>query len=93
MLSFWSDWVDAAKFTVEVQGVIAMRMLKIAAGGPAADKECRLMVAEKIDAMSKAHGAAVSAVFSGKSMHDTYALAMAPYRRTMRANYARLSKS
>jgi hypothetical protein len=92
MFSFWNDWVDAAVFTLEAQGVIAMRMLKIAAGGPAADDECQLMVSEKIAAMSAAHGAAVSAIFSGKSMQDTYALALVPVRRTMRANHARLSE-
>jgi hypothetical protein len=92
MFDFWSDWIDAATFTLEAQGVIAMRLLKIAGGGAAADDECQLMVAEKIDAMTAAHGAAMSALFSGKSMQDAYALALVPVRRTMRANHQRLSE-
>src|SRR6202035_5310038 len=50
MLDFWNDWIDAAALALEAQGVVAMRLVKITAGGPAADPECQLMVAEKFAA-------------------------------------------
>ena len=38
-------WMDAAKFNFEVQSVVAMRLMKIAAGGQRI-LECRRMVLE-----------------------------------------------
>jgi hypothetical protein len=36
---FWKSWIDAAQFGHEAQNVIAMRLLKIAAGGQDAAAE------------------------------------------------------
>jgi hypothetical protein len=92
MLDFWNDWIDAAALALEAQGVVAMRLVKIAAGGPAADAECQLMVAEKFAAYAAAHGVATAALASGKSLPDAAALAMAPVRREVHANHLRLSR-
>jgi len=92
MFDFWNDWFDAAALAFEAQGVIAMRLVKIAAGGPAADAECELMVAEKFAAYAAAHGAAFSALANGKSLQDAAALAMAPVRREVHANHLRLAR-
>jgi hypothetical protein len=92
MFDFWSDWIDAAALGFEAQSVVAMRLLKIAAGGPAADAECELMVAEKFAAISAAHRAATVALASGKSFQAATALALAPVRRRVRANHKRLSQ-
>jgi hypothetical protein len=83
---------DAAALVLEAQGVIAMRLVKIAAGGPAADAECHLMVAEKFAAYAAAHGVAAAALASGKSFPDAAALALVPVRREVRANHRRLSR-
>jgi hypothetical protein len=92
MLDFWNDWFEAASLALEAQGVIAMRLVKIAAGGPAADAECQLMVAEKFAACAAAHGAATAALASGRSFQDAAALALVPVRREVRANHRRLSR-
>jgi hypothetical protein len=92
MIDFWSDWIDAAALGFEAQSVIAMRLLKIAAGGPAADAECELMVAEKFATLTAAHTAATAALASGKSLQAATALALAPVRRRVHANHQRLSR-
>ena len=43
-------WVESMRFACEVQGVIAMRLMRLAQGGAQADAEAQLMIAEKIDA-------------------------------------------
>lgn len=90
MPDFWKDWIDAAAMGLEAQGVIAMRLLKIAAGGPGADTECQLMVAEKFAAAAAAQIAAADALAGGKSIHAAAALALVPVRHRVRANHARL---
>jgi hypothetical protein len=92
MLQFWSDWVDAAIMAVESQSVIAMRLVKITAGGAAADAECEMMVAEKFAAVTAAHSAATTALFNGQSLQEVAALALAPVRSRVRANHERLSR-
>ena len=92
MFDFWSDWIDAAALGFEAQGVIAMRLIKIAAGGPAAAAECDLMVAEKFAAIAAAHDAASAALLGGKSLQVATTLALAPVRRRVRANHRRLSQ-
>jgi hypothetical protein len=92
MFDFWTDWIDAAALGIEAQGVIAMRLLKIAAGGAAADAECQLMVAEKFAAITDGQGAAAAALVRGQGFQVATALAMAPMRRRVRANHQRLSE-
>ena len=92
MFDFWSDWIDAAALGFEAQSVIALRLMKIAAGGPAAAAECDLMVAEKFAVVTDAHDAASAALASGKSLRAATALALAPMRRRVRANHQRLSE-
>jgi len=92
MPDFWKDWSDAAALGLEAQGVIAMRLLKIAAGGPAADAECQLMVAEKFATAAAALAAGTLALAGGKSVHDAAALALVPVRRRVRANHRRLMR-
>jgi len=92
MFDFWSDWIDAAALGFEAQGVIAMRLMMIASGGPAADAECKRMVAEKFAAVAAGHGAAAAALARGQSLQAATALALAPMRQRVRANHRRLSR-
>jgi len=92
MFDFWSGWLDATALGFEAQSVISMRLMKIAAGGAAADAECQIMVAEKFAAVAAAHDAAHTALASGKSLQAATALALAPVRRQVRANHDRLSQ-
>jgi hypothetical protein len=87
---FVKSWMDAAVFVLETQGVIVMRLMKIASGGPGGAAECRRMFFEKVDAASSAHNAACLALAGGKSLETAAQLAIAPVKRSVRANYVRL---
>ena len=54
MRNFFSFWMDMAAATAEAQQVIGLRMLKLAAGGPAANAEAALMINEKMAAGQRA---------------------------------------
>jgi hypothetical protein len=88
---FWKLWIEAAEFSFEAQGVIAMRMLKIAGGGSDGAWECTRMVMEKIDALTDANSACALALAGGRSMESAAKSAMAPIKRRIQANHARLS--
>ena len=49
---FIKPWMEAAKFNLEVQSVVSMRLMKIAAGGAEAAAECVRMIQEKLDRVS-----------------------------------------
>ena len=75
----------------EASYVIALRTLKIASGGPAAEAEMRRMVSEKIEA-----GLTLQALMLtgglGRSAHTAAAKTLAHYRRKVRANKRRLTR-
>lgn len=85
-----SVWFEAAQFGADSHSVIAMRMMKLASGGPQAAKEATQMISEKVAAFNEAQGALMNALISGSSLDDAAAKAYAPYRRTVRANRRRL---
>jgi hypothetical protein len=84
------NWFEAAQFGVDSQSVIAMRLMKIASGGPGATTEAHRMVSEKVAAFTEAQGLLMSALMSGKSLDAAAAKAYVPYRRAVRANRRRL---
>jgi hypothetical protein len=83
--------LDAMRLGIEAQSVIALRMMKVAAGGPAAQREINLMVAEKTRAAVDVQLEAGLSVLSGKA-HLAPARTVALYRRRVRANQRRLTK-
>ena len=87
---FLKSWMDAAAFGLETQSVIAMRLMKIASGGPAGADECKRMVREKFDAATAAQIAGILALVGGNSLEAATRLAMAPVKRQVRSNHARL---
>jgi hypothetical protein len=46
-------WLYAMRFGFEVQSVIALRLIKIAAGGAESNAEVRRMVTEKVKALAE----------------------------------------
>ena len=68
----------------ESQQVIALRMMKLAAGGASANDEVQRMTSEKVSAMTEA-GAKLMAGGSADSV-------VSDYRRKVRANIKRLTK-
>jgi len=75
---------DAALAGFETQRVIALRMLKLAAGGPAAEKEAQRMVSEKVIALTEA----AAMLATGGSAHQV----LRGYRSKIRANERRLTR-
>ena len=61
-----NPFMDAAMLAIESQQVIALRMMKLAAGGPTAEAEARQMVEEKIDAATEAATLMTAAVLDGR---------------------------
>lgn len=92
MLPLWSTWFAAARFGIETQQVIALRLMRMAAGGPLAATEAQRMVVEKLAAMTQAQQAAALALMTGKTLPTAAAKALLPIRRTLRANRRRLSR-
>ncbi len=85
-------WFDAMRFAAEVQTVIGLRMLRLAAGGPLASREAARMVAEKAAATAEAQAAAFLALATGAPPAAAAARAQTRYRRTVRANKRRLRR-
>jgi hypothetical protein len=83
----WSAW----SLGIEASSVIALRMMKMAAGGPAADSEARLMVSEKVATAMSLQAKALTGGL-GPAGPGAAQKALAQYRRKVRANRRRLSK-
>lgn len=75
---------------LEAQQVIALRLAKLALGGPAATTEMNRMVSEKMTAAMEVQSAAAAAVLNGNAAQIP-SRTVALYRRKMRANRNRLS--
>jgi hypothetical protein len=82
---WWKFSGDVAAAGFEAQRVIALRLMKLAQGGPAARKEAEKMVSEKMAASAEA---AVT-LAGGGSLEAV----VRRYRTIMRANEKRLSGS
>ena len=87
---FQLPW-EAMQLAIESQSVIALRMMKFAAGGAKAEAEASRMVAEKIQATLDVHGDIAKSVLAGEA-HLAPGRAMDMVRRQVSANRKRLSK-
>jgi hypothetical protein len=75
---------------IEAQQVIALRLTKMALGGPAAQKEAELMVSEKLNAMAESGQMMMMGALGGKQDMNAEKV-MAMYRKKVQANVRRLS--
>jgi hypothetical protein len=80
---WWKLSCDIAAANLQAQRVIALRLMKLAEGGPAAQEEAEMMVSEKLAASAEA---AVS-LASGNSVESV----VRRYSAIMLANEKRLS--
>jgi hypothetical protein len=62
LFNLLNPWIEAARFGADGQRVMALRMRRLASGGPLAATEARGMVSEKIAAFGEAQGAMMSAL-------------------------------
>jgi hypothetical protein len=77
-------WLNLSMLAVECQSVVAMRMLRLAAGGPKADKEAWRMASEKAAAAMEAAGMVMLGGDADKVIRG--------YRRHVRRNRRRLRR-
>jgi hypothetical protein len=84
-------WIESVGFACEVQGVISMRLVCMAQGGPQAAAEVHRMIAEKLDAFADAEAAIVTALADGEGVMVAAERGFAPVRRQVRANSRRLA--
>ncbi len=91
-----NPWFDigfnAWMLTVEAATVIGLRTMKVAAGGTLAADEMQLMSSEKIKAMLSLQTMAMSGKL-GSSAPQAASRILTHYRRKVRANRRRLSKT
>jgi hypothetical protein len=81
---------QGAMLAIEAQQVIALRLTKMAFGGPAAQKEAELMVSEKLAAMAEGGQMMMMGALGGRQdMNADKVVEL--YRRKVRANRRRLS--
>jgi hypothetical protein len=89
--SWFTFGLKAWQTGLEAQSVIALRMLRMAAGGARAEAEARRMVAEKITASTEAYITAAAATVRGDKDHVVAGKALNVYKKRVRANRRRLS--
>jgi hypothetical protein len=92
----FNPWLDVAlkafQLGVDAQSVIALRMIRLAAGGARAQDEAQRMVIEKITAVADAQNAATSAILNGHQDHVVVAKTLGAFDKHVRANKRRLSR-
>jgi hypothetical protein len=89
----FSGWLESVRFACEVQGVITMRLVRLAQGGAEAAAEADRMIAEKIDAFADAEVALLKALVHGEGFLVAAERAYAPVRHRVHANSCRLSSA
>ena len=93
----WNAWcalsLQTARLGWEAQNVIALRMLRIAAQRPGSQTEARRMVTEKVPALAEAQSAASTAVIKGGKGHLVAKKVLGVYKKRVRANRRRLTKT
>jgi len=83
---------DAMRLGVEAQGVVALRLARLAKGGSSGWAEARRMTTEKIDALATLQFAAAMTVLSGRQGASIAREAIGIYGKRVRANRRRLSR-
>jgi len=92
MMNPWTYCLAMTRFAFEAQTVIALRMVRLAAGGALAQREAGRMVAEKAEALAKAQLAAAAALAGGRGPGRAGARAFGIYKRAVSKNRRRLSR-
>ena len=83
---------DAWMLGAEAATVMTLRTMKIAAGGPAAEREARRMVSEKVEAAQALQVMALTGAL-GVTAPSVVDKSLQHYRRKVRANRRRLSRA
>ena len=82
----------AALLMWDAQQVMALRLMRMAAGGPAASRELETMVGEKLISSEEAQVAGMAALAEGKSLPAIGEKVLRVHKKRVKANRRRLSK-
>jgi hypothetical protein len=82
----------AAQLGWEAQNVIALRLLRLAAGGTQGQAEASRMMVEKIASVAEAQATAAAAVIAGNKDHVIAGKTLRVFEKRVRANKRRLSR-
>jgi hypothetical protein len=92
----WNAWARLATQVAvtgfEAQSVMALRFMRLAAGGARAQSEARRMVTEKVMALGEAQSAATVASIKGDKCPRVATKVLRVYKRRVRKNRRRLTK-
>ena len=89
---WWHAYIRATQAGWDANVVVAMRLMRMTAGGALAQREAQRMVSEKVTAIAEAQWAAVTKMIMGGGMAAATKSASAVYRRKVRANQRRLTR-
>jgi hypothetical protein len=96
-LQAWNAWctlsLQTAKLGWEAQGVIALRMMRLATPGVGSQTEARRMVTEKVAALAEAQAAAAAVAIKGGNSHRVTKKVLSVYGKRVRANKRRLTRA
>ena len=96
-LQAWNAWcalsLQAARLGWEAQGVIALRMMRLATPSAGAGTEARRMVTEKVAALAEAQAAAATLALKGGKNHRVAKKVLGVYKKRVRANRRRLTRT
>lgn len=92
MFNPWLLTFQTMQLGMEAQSVIALRMMRFAAGGVAAPIEAQRMIADKIAAGIEAQAAMAASMVSGHSEAVAAGKVLRVYKKRVRANRRRLSR-
>jgi hypothetical protein len=88
----FAAWMDGLRYGMEVQQIIAARLVRLGRADMAASFEATEMVTEKMAAFLEGQAAAALALARGASMGTALTRAHRPYRKRVRANHRRLCR-
>ena len=96
-MQMWNDWcalsVQAARLGWEAQGVIALRVMRMATQPAHSQTEARRMVTEKVAALGEAQAVATAASMKGGKSNRVAKKVLGVYGKRVRANRRRLTKA
>ena len=93
----FNPWFDVAlkaiQLGVEANNVIALRMVRLAAGGALAQNEAQRMVMEKFAAVAEMQTTVAAGLLNGHEDHVVATKALGAFKKRVRANKRRLSRT
>ena len=96
-MQMWNDWcalsVQAARLGWEAQGVMALRVMRMATQPAHSQTEARRMVTEKVEALGEAQAVVAACVIKGGKSHRVAKKVLGVYKKRVRANRRRLTRA